>query len=72
MGYDLEVEMIRLAAQRGLLTAPYVFDVESARRHGWRGRRYPCPPCGPHDVRDNWCQDGDHSRGVGGSGPGNA
>lgn len=30
MGYDLEVEMIRLAAARGLLTAPYVFDVESA------------------------------------------
>ncbi|MDQ7910358.1 phosphoenolpyruvate hydrolase family protein [Phytohabitans sp. ZYX-F-186] len=29
MGYDLEVEMIRLAAERGLLTAPYVFDVES-------------------------------------------
>jgi predicted TIM-barrel enzyme len=30
MGYDLEVEMIRLASERGLLTAPYVFDVESA------------------------------------------
>src|SRR4030081_268487 len=30
MGYDLEVEMIRLAAGRGLLTAPYVFDVLSA------------------------------------------
>jgi predicted TIM-barrel enzyme len=30
MGYDLEVDMIRLAAQRGLLTAPYVFDVPSA------------------------------------------
>ena len=30
MGYDLEVEMIRLASQRGLLTAPYVFDVSSA------------------------------------------
>jgi predicted TIM-barrel enzyme len=29
MGYDLEVEMIRLAAARGLLTAPYVFDVPS-------------------------------------------
>lgn len=26
MGYDLEVEMIRLAHERGLLTAPYVFD----------------------------------------------
>jgi predicted TIM-barrel enzyme len=30
MGYDLEVEMIRLAAGRGLVTAPYVFDVLSA------------------------------------------
>ncbi|MEO7236788.1 MAG: phosphoenolpyruvate hydrolase family protein [Lapillicoccus sp.] len=29
MGYDLEVEMIRVAAERDLLTAPYVFDVES-------------------------------------------
>jgi predicted TIM-barrel enzyme len=30
MGYGLEVEMIRLAAERGLLTSPYVFDVEQA------------------------------------------
>ena len=30
MSYAQEVEMIRLAADRGLLTAPYVFDVESA------------------------------------------
>ena len=30
MGYDQEVEMIGLAAERGLLTAPYVFDAESA------------------------------------------
>jgi predicted TIM-barrel enzyme len=30
MGYDLEVEMIKMAAARGLLTAPYVFDVPSA------------------------------------------
>ena len=30
MGYDLEVEMIRIASARGLLTAPYVFDVPSA------------------------------------------
>ncbi|PRX96776.1 phosphoenolpyruvate hydrolase family protein [Allonocardiopsis opalescens] len=26
MGFELEVEMIRLAAERGMLTAPYVFD----------------------------------------------
>ena len=31
MGYGLEVEMIRLAAERRLLTAPYVFDVDEAR-----------------------------------------
>jgi predicted TIM-barrel enzyme len=29
MGYDLEVDMIRLARERDLLTAPYVFDIES-------------------------------------------
>ena len=31
MGYALEVEMIRSAHELGLLTAPYVFDEESAR-----------------------------------------
>src|SRR5438309_3036348 len=31
MGYGLEVEMIRLAAERGLLTSPYVFDIDDAR-----------------------------------------
>ena len=30
MGYELEVEVIRLAAGRGLLTAPYVFDRSQA------------------------------------------
>jgi predicted TIM-barrel enzyme len=30
MGYDLEVDMIRSAASRGLLTCPYVFDVAQA------------------------------------------
>src|ERR687886_1270483 len=30
MSYAQEVEMIRLAAERGLLTTPYVFDVASA------------------------------------------
>ncbi|MGO0062967.1 phosphoenolpyruvate hydrolase family protein [Brevibacillus fluminis] len=32
MGYDLEVEMIRQAHELGLLTAPYVFDAEQARK----------------------------------------
>ena len=30
MGFDLEVEMIRLAHERDLLTSPYVFDAEQA------------------------------------------
>jgi predicted TIM-barrel enzyme len=30
MGYDLEVELIRLARERDLLTAPYVFDADQA------------------------------------------
>ena len=30
MGYGLEVDMIRSAASLGLLTAPYVFDPDSA------------------------------------------
>lgn len=31
MGFDLEVEMIRIANEKGLLTTPYVFDVDSAK-----------------------------------------
>src|SRR5262245_44389342 len=31
MGYDKEVEMIRLARERDLLTTPYVFDADQAR-----------------------------------------
>lgn len=30
MGFDLEIELIQLASERELLTAPYVFDVEQA------------------------------------------
>jgi predicted TIM-barrel enzyme len=30
MGYQREVEMVSLAREKGLLTSPYVFDVESA------------------------------------------
>lgn len=32
MGYDQEVAMIREAAQQGMLTCPYVFDEDQARR----------------------------------------
>lgn len=31
MGYDLEVDMVRAARERGLLTCPYVFDGVTAR-----------------------------------------
>ncbi|MFI0373373.1 phosphoenolpyruvate hydrolase family protein [Actinomadura sp. 1N219] len=31
MGYDLEIEMVRLAHERDLVTAPYVFDEDQAR-----------------------------------------
>lgn len=37
MGYDLEVEMIRLASQMDLLTCPYVFDEEQARKMATAG-----------------------------------
>ena len=32
MGYDKEVEMVKTARELGLLTTPYVFDVEEAER----------------------------------------
>ncbi|KAI5857359.1 TIM-barrel-protein domain-containing protein [Durotheca rogersii] len=32
MGYGLEVDMIRLASEMGLVTSPYVFDVDQAVR----------------------------------------
>ncbi|WP_336216756.1 phosphoenolpyruvate hydrolase family protein [Nonomuraea sp. LPB2021202275-12-8] len=31
MGFDLEVEMVRLARERDMVTAPYVFDEDQAR-----------------------------------------
>lgn len=31
MGFDLEIEMVRLAHERDLVTAPYVFDEDQAR-----------------------------------------
>ncbi len=32
MGYDLEVDMIRTAHEMDMVTAPYVFDIEQARK----------------------------------------
>ena len=37
MSYDLEVEMIRTAREMDLLTCPYVFDAESARKMAMAG-----------------------------------
>jgi predicted TIM-barrel enzyme len=37
MSYDLEVEMVRLARELELLTAPYVFDVEEAEKMAGAG-----------------------------------
>ena len=49
MGYGLEVDMIRVAHERDLLTAPYVFDVEERRRDGGGGRRRARAAHGAHD-----------------------
>ena len=40
MGYGLEVDMIRLAHERDLLTAPYVFTRDEAGR--WRRPAQTC------------------------------
>jgi predicted TIM-barrel enzyme len=46
MGYDLEVETIRLARDMDLLTAPYVFTVEEARAMAQAGADVLVPPMG--------------------------
>ena len=49
MGFDQEVDMIRLARELGLLTCPYVFNEDEARGDGQgRGRR-PDPAHGADD-----------------------
>ena len=55
MSYAQEVEMIRLAHEKDLLTTPYVFDPQQAASNGARRRRYPRRAHGPdhgrHDRR---------------------
>lgn len=46
MGYELEVEMIRRAGELGLLTCPYVFDRESARKMAAAGADVLVPHAG--------------------------
>ena len=56
MSYDLEVEMIRDARAIGLLTCPYVFDAESARKMA-RRRRPARGTSGSDDERVDWRKD---------------
>ncbi len=51
MGYGLEVEMIRLAHAKDLLTTPYVFNPDEARGHGGGRGRYPRRPYGADNGR---------------------
>ena len=61
MGYDLELEMIRQARERDLVTSPYVFDVEPGEGHG-RGRRgHPRAPHGFDDEGDDRRLHGAHA-----------
>jgi len=48
MGYALEVDMIRLAHDKDMLTTPYVFSPRMPRRWRGRGRHYRLSS-GPHD-----------------------
>ena len=62
MGFDLEVEMIRLARERDLLTAPYVFDAEQAQAMAEAGADVLVPhmglttkgTIGAHDRDHRW------------------
>ena len=46
MGYGFEVEMIRLARDQDLLTAPYVFTVDDAPAMAEAGRTCSSPTWG--------------------------
>jgi len=46
MGFDLEIEMIRTAHEKGLLTAPYVFDADQAAAMTAAGGAGKGPPHG--------------------------
>ncbi|MDR7319110.1 putative TIM-barrel enzyme [Brevibacillus nitrificans] len=52
MGYDLEVNMIRHAHELGLLTAPYVFDEEQARKMAEAGADILVPHVGLTTMPD--------------------
>ena len=62
MGYDNEVELIRLARAKNLLTTPYVFNVDRDRADGRRRRRRHRRPHGPHHQRNDRRQHGPHAR----------
>jgi predicted TIM-barrel enzyme len=46
MGYDLEVDLIRLAHEMDMLTCPYVFDDETAAKMAEAGADVLVPHCG--------------------------
>ena len=62
MGYDKEVELIRLAREKDLLTTPYVFNTARSRGDGRRRRRRDRRPHGPHDQRHDRRPHGPHAR----------
>jgi predicted TIM-barrel enzyme len=50
MGYDLEVELVRLARERDMLTAPYVFSADDARKMAQAGADVLVPHMGAGRV----------------------
>ena len=57
MGFDKEVELIRLAHDRDLLTTPYVFDVGQAQQMVDAGADVLGRSHGPYDQGHNWRPD---------------
>ena len=47
LGYDKEIEMIRLAREMDLFTSPYVFNEDEAKAMTKAGGRSARTPCGP-------------------------
>ncbi|SUC28177.1 TIM-barrel signal transduction protein [Providencia rustigianii] len=56
MGYGLEVDMIRMAHQKGLLTTPYIFSREDAIAMTEAGGRYHRATYGTDNRWQHWCR----------------
>ena len=72
MGFGLEVDMIRLAHERDLLTAPYVFNDDEATAMARGGRRRARAAHGADDRRRDRRRVGEDARRVGAARPGHA